>query len=370
MYYATNNGVEKRIESWKIIVPLHNNQRKQFREELISNIKSTIIDEFSGFTAVNAVGSWKSGHQVFDDENLVILVDVPANKSSETAAFFISLKQKLMKELSQEKIYVSKEGENSELLSVNEFLQELGFEIPADQPQSLAQENIEKLVNQSEVLKSRLSYKTLSIERDFESNIIIWEREILGMKLKTTIKDYFPKDAVVLAVDNIETCFREEMYGKTFVIIGDYEFQSYILDKEKRRYVVGSPKEFTKFDQKSKEPLYGPHAWHGTLTTSEFIPVFVEQILVNYIILREIGVPRKEIKLNVGSDGSFQHGGGKVLACPAPIPVKEVQEVIIEKLSKAIAAYETGSIDDIALMQAKALNRFHEKKAMAKAKTI
>ncbi len=68
--------------------------------------------------------------------------------------------------------------------------------------------------------------------------------------------------------------------------------------------------------------------------------------------------------------GSFQHGGGKVLACPAPIPVKEVQEVIIEKLSKAIAAYETGSIDDIALMQAKALNRFHEKKAMAKAKTI
>lgn len=366
MYFTTQNGVEKRIESWKIIIPLRDNEKRHFPEDIIKNTKSSIMDEFSGLTAINVLGSWKSGHQIYNDENIVLLVDVPAKDSKKTSAFFINLKQKLMKELSQKKIYVTKEGENSEILSINEFLQELGFEIPSELPLSFTQDNIEKLVSQSNVLSKRFSYKTLNIERDFNSKTITWEREILGIKIKTSLKDYFPKEAIILSADNIEKCFTKEMFGKTFVIIGDYEYQSYILDKEKRKFVVGTPNDFLKYNIKGKEPLYGPHLWHGSLTTSEFIPIFVEQILVNYIILREIGVSRKSIKMNVGSDGSLQSGGGKLFTCPAAISSKEVQKIIIKYLDKAISLYENGSIDEIALMQAKALNRYNEKIAMTK----
>ena len=146
MYFATQNGVEKRIESWKIIIPLLDNEKRHFPKDVINDIKSSVMDEFSGLTAINVLGSWKSGHQIYNDENIVLIVDVPAKDSKKTSAFFINLKQKLMRELSQEKIYVTKEGENSEILSVNEFLQELGFEIPSELPLSFTQDNIEKLV--------------------------------------------------------------------------------------------------------------------------------------------------------------------------------------------------------------------------------
>jgi hypothetical protein len=270
-----------------------------------------------------------------------------------------------MNDLSQEKIYVTKESDNSELLTINEFLQELGFEIPLDQPQSFTQENVEKLVAQSSVLRNRFSYKTLSIVRDSSSGLIVWEREILGIKVKTTFEDCYPKEAIVVAADQIETCFREEMFGKSFVIVGDYEYQSYILDKEKRRYIVNSPENFTKYNVKNKEPRY-THPWYGSLETAEFIPTFVGQILVNYIVLREAGVPSKDIKINVGSDGSMQTGGGRLSLCPAIIPSEDVQKVILDNLIEAIDKYANGSIDEIALMQAKALNRFNEKSAMMK----
>ena len=169
------------------------------------------------------------------------------------------------------------------------------FLIPLDQPQSFTQENIEKLVAQSSILRNRFSYETLSIVRDSSSDVIVWEREILGIKVKTTFEDCYPKEAVVVAADQIETCFREEMFGKTFVIVGDYEYQSYILDKEKRRYVVNSPEDFTKYNVKNKEPLY-THLWHGSLETAEFIPTFVGQILINYIVLRGLGSPTKTLR--------------------------------------------------------------------------
>lgn len=364
MYYAKNSGVEKRLEAWSLVIPLHDNQGKEFEEKLINNIKSRIIDQFSGMTVINAVGSWKNGQQLFEDKNVILLIDVPSKDSSATTEYFLNLKQQLMKELSQEKIYVTKEGEKSELITRNEFLQELGFEVPANQNQSFTQENIEKLVNQSEIVRNRLSYKTLSIKRNKNLKTIEWEREILGIKIKTNIPDNFPEDAEFIGADNLERCFREEMLGKFFVVVGDYEFQSYILDKEKRGYVVGTPEKFTKFNEKGREPLYGPHPWHGRLKTSEFIPIFVEQILINYIILREIGV--KPIKLNVGSDGSMQWGGGKLLRCPAVIPSKKVQNEILRNIRYAIRQYENGSINEIALKQAKTLNRYNEKKAMLK----
>jgi len=36
MYFTTQNGVEKRIESWKIIIPLLDNEKRHFPKDVIN----------------------------------------------------------------------------------------------------------------------------------------------------------------------------------------------------------------------------------------------------------------------------------------------------------------------------------------------
>ena len=232
MYYPTSNGIEKRIESWKIVVPLFDNEGKRYPKEVIDAIKSKIIGEFGGFSAVNTVGGWESGEQVFYDKNRTIIVDIPVKEHKRAFAFFADLKEELRKELRQEKIYVTYESEASELLSINEFLQELGFETPADQPQLLTQEEINKLGTQSDSLRKRLSYNTLNLERNSELGMIILEREVSGIRISTKIEDNYPANAIVLPADKLETYFKEGIFGRPLVVVGDYEYQSFILDKD------------------------------------------------------------------------------------------------------------------------------------------
>jgi hypothetical protein len=366
MYYLAENGVEKSIETWKIIVPLHDNEKKEFPEEIITSIKTRIVNEFGGLTAINVIGQWQSGEELFTDRNIQMIVDVPVKDHERTTAFFLNFKDKLREELKQHKIYVTFENSASELLSVNEFLKELGFEVIPEQPQSLTQDDVQNLIRQSDKVQKRLGYRTLSLTRDAHLKNIIWEREILGTKLCTRFEDKYPADAVILSADNLEDYFKMDYFGKLLVVVGDYEYQSFILDKERRRYVVGDPASFSKYDKGDLEPLYGPHAWHGTLRTSEFIPTYVEEILINYIILRELGARKERIVINVGSDGSMQSVGRLLLGCPAYIPDKAVQIAIMDGFIRAKNLYENGTIDEIALMQAKVLNRYNEKRALIK----
>lgn len=92
------------------------------------------------------------------------------------------------------------------------------------------------------------------------------------MRISTEIKDEFPKDAVILPADNLEACFEKDVFGKPLVVIGDYEYQSFILDKEKRRQILHL-ESFLRYDKGDKEPcMY--HKWHGALKTSAFISVY------------------------------------------------------------------------------------------------
>jgi hypothetical protein len=364
MYRPTSKGIEKSIESWKVIVPLYDNLGKRFRKEVIDGIKSKILREFGGFSAVYTVGGWKSGEQIFQDKNTTIIVDIPVIEHERASSFFADLKDKLREQLRQEKIYVTCENSATELLSTNEFFQELGFEIPSDQTPQLTQEEISRMVEQSDMVRARAGYKTLSLERNRALGMIAWEREILGIRISTNIEDYYPDDAIVLAADQLETYFQEGTFGKPLVVIGDYEYQSFILDKEKGRCILGESADFSQYDKADMEPLYGPHDWHGLLRTSEFIPTFVGQILINYIILRELGVKQEKIKIVVGSNGSSQSVGSLLLLCPAVIPDETIQKVIIDNFIRAMNLYESGTIDEIALMQAKVMNRYNEKKAI------
>lgn len=364
MYHLAENGIEKSIETWKVIVPLHDNDSREFPEQLINSVRTKVINEFGGLTEINVVGQWQSGEQLFTDRNIQIIVDIPVKNHKRTTAFFLNFKDELRQELRQHKISVTFENEASELLSVNEFLQELGFEINSNQRQSLVQDDIKRLIEQSDKVQTRSGYRTLSLTRNTESKNLVWEREILGTKLCTEIEDNYPNDAVILSADNLEQYFKKDTFGKPLVVIGNYEYQSFILDKEKRRYIIGHPDAFSAYDLGDEEPKFF-HQWHGALRTSQFIVVYVEELLVNYVILKELIAPKERIIINVGSDGSMQSGGGFLLRCPAYIPRKEVQTAILDGLIKAKNLYENGTIDQIALMQAKVLNRYNEKKAIA-----
>ena len=106
MYSATEKGVEKRIESWQINIPLSDNQQKPFPKEIIETIKSKILSKFGGLTSFNVVGNWKSGEKLYIDNNIVIIIDIPVKYHGSASTFFIELKEELMKELRQEKIYI------------------------------------------------------------------------------------------------------------------------------------------------------------------------------------------------------------------------------------------------------------------------
>jgi len=107
MYYATHKGIGKRIESWKIVVPSLDNQKRTFPEAVMDAIKAKIIDEFGGLTTFNVIGYWKSGKQIFADESRVIIVDLPVKDHGRASAFFANLKDVPRKELRQEKIYIT-----------------------------------------------------------------------------------------------------------------------------------------------------------------------------------------------------------------------------------------------------------------------
>lgn len=362
MYYPVSGGVEKKIESWKIIVPLYDNKGKRFRKEIIDAIKMKIVGEFGGFSGINTIGGWESGKRVFYDKSTTIIIDVPVRDHNKASNFFTALKEELRQKLCQEKIYITYESSASELLSINEFLQELEFYTPSDQPLSLTQEEINKLVEQSTNLQLRKSYKTIRLERNIETGTIIWEREILGIHISTKINDEFPQDAVILPADNLENYFEKDIFGKPLVVIGDYEYQTFILAKEKRGYVL-SPESLTRYDKGDEEPHFY-HRWHGALKTSTFISVYIEELLTNYIILREIGGQQEQIKMIVGAEGSLQIGGGAMLHCPAYIPDKEIQKAILDNFIEAKNLYENRTLDEITLMQIKVLNKYNEKKAI------
>ena len=57
-------------------------------------------------------------------------------------------------------------------------------------------------------------------------------------------------------------------------------------------------------------------------------------------------------------------GGDKLLLSPATIPDKNTQKILMKTLRESIDKYEDGTIDRIALMQAKVKNRYNEKKAI------
>src|SRR5947209_5900851 len=105
MYQLGESTVTKRVESWKLIVPLHDNSGIDFDQGLIDSITQGIVDTFPGLTAINCVGHWRSGQQTYQDRNLELIIDVSPTDSGLAEKFFAKYKTDLAEHLQQSKIY-------------------------------------------------------------------------------------------------------------------------------------------------------------------------------------------------------------------------------------------------------------------------
>src|SRR5687768_3078286 len=101
MYELGETTVTKRIESWRLIVPLHDNDGIDFDQALIESITQGIVANFPGLTAINCFGHWRDGQQAYADRNLELIIDVAAADASQAEKFFAKYKADLAIHLRQ-----------------------------------------------------------------------------------------------------------------------------------------------------------------------------------------------------------------------------------------------------------------------------
>lgn len=366
MYSINRTGITKRLETWQLIIPLVDNSGNKFPQTQIDEILENIGVTFPGYTMVNCMGFWKDQTQTYKDENLQVIIDTLPNASADTTSFFSNIKDELCKTLGQEKIYVTKTGDKVELISFKEFFSELGLELETTKNSDEENLNLagQLVANQDFILK-RLAYETVVLQRDLKSKKIIWERKICGIRLRTEFEDNFSPDVILCGADQLNQLGNAIFQNKEIVIVGDYEYQKYFLEKIEYKPIVeaklGSIENDIAFTDQQGNPI----------TTKKFIELFTMTVFSNYMVLREENFQSSEIKINVGKDGSMQIGENKIngnylFHCPAIIKSKEVQELILVCLNQAISLYENNQLDTIALLQTKARTKYVKNRAMVR----
>jgi len=363
MYSITEGGIIKRLETWKIIIPKHNNEGVNFPPEKIEEVFEYISLNYPGFTIVNCIGYWKDQVQIYTDKNYQIIVDTLSSNSSESSQFFSRLKTKLAGDFKQEKIYVTKTNDKEELLSFVEFFEEVGLHISNEIYDNEKSISIAKeIISSREFIVNRLGYETVVLRKDSSKNKIVWERKLCGLRLRSEFEDNVPDGAVLIGADQIEKLGAAIFKGDNIVIVGNYEFQHYILDKFRYRPLVeaklGEIKNDISFRDREGNPI----------DTKKFIELFSMSVFCNYLALREENYYSNEIKINVGKDGSMQIGesemnGNCLMHTPATISDKRVQVEVIRCVETAVKLFEENKLNPIALLQAKARNNYIKNRA-------
>lgn len=365
MYKVTDAGVLKAVESWCVTIPLYDNDGKPFGESIVDNILREILLSYPGFSITNIKGYWRGSDRTYIDKNYQVVIDTVPDNLSDSSAFFASLKKDLQERLLQEKIYVTKQDSKQELLSFIEFFNEIGVQIASHNVNKEASKIAKQLVNNIDFVLQRLGYETTLLRRDHKLKKIIWERKLCGIKIKSEFDDTYP-DVKIIAADQFIEIGDAMLRESPFVLIGTYEFQSYILEKRNHHNL-------TEVDSTALGVFKNPYSTSQSgepLSVIAFIELFTMSVFVNCLILREEGFLPREIRANVGCDGSLQQGdseiGNILLHCPAVIPDKIVQNEIIRCLDIALNNYELGTLNPIALLQAKAKNSYVLKRAVVR----
>ncbi len=129
-YIASKNGVIKVVETWQMIVPMQERQKKPFPKEIRDVIRADVLRVFSGDTEVEVVGSWKQDQRIDIEENIRIEVDVYTEDHDKAEAYMAEAKKVLASSLKQDKIYVTFSLSRFEFLLPEEFRSDLGLTIP------------------------------------------------------------------------------------------------------------------------------------------------------------------------------------------------------------------------------------------------
>ncbi len=307
MYSINKSGVTKKLETWTLIIPLKDNDGNEFPKGQIDEILDNIIQTYPGFTIVSCVGYWKDQKEIYKDQNHQIIIDTLPSDTDASAAFFSKKKEELSKSLKQEKIYVTKSGAKEELLSFNEFFSELGLEI--ENHSNSIEDNMrlaEQIVSSQDFILKRYGYETLVLQRNPINNKIIWERKICGIRVKSEFEYELPDDFILCGADQIDLLGDAIFGNKQIVIIGNYEYQKYILEKFSYRPLVEA-----KLDGISNDTVFLDQQGEK-INTKKFIELFTMSVFCNYMALRDENYLSKDISINVGEDGAMQIAESKV----------------------------------------------------------
>lgn len=365
MYLINKTGIIKKLESWQLIIPLIDNFGKRFSQSLIDEILENIAVTFPGYTVINCLGFWKEEKQTYKDDNLQVIIDTLPSSNADTSLFFSNLKNELCKTLGQEKIYVTKTGNKEELISFNEFFTELGLELQVTNNTNDNFKLAEQIVNNQNFILERLAYETLVLQRDLDNKKIIWERKICGIRLKSEFDDNLPSNSILCGADQLDQLGNAIFKNQEIIIVGDYEYQKYFLEKISYKPLINAELNGLKNDLAFADQKGNP------IKTKKFIELFTMTVFSNYMVLREENFQASEIKINVGKDGSMQIGENKIngnylFHCPAVIERKEVQNIILDCLNQVISKYENNELDPIALLQTKARTKYVKNRAMVR----
>jgi hypothetical protein len=365
MYQVGQASVRKAIESWKLIVPLHDNNGVEFDEKLIESIKNGIVSNYPGLTSISCVGQWKDGNQVYKDRNLELIIDAAPIAPNETEAFFTRYKVELQKQLNQSKIYLVRETNKSEVITFDEFFGEVGLVVDPNLEENDKRRIASDACANVDVLIRRMGYETTALKRDRELGVIIWERYIAGFKLRTEIHDDFPLDATIVAADRIDHHADALVKLNNTIVVGDWEYQSFILSRVPfTPFVpvnVPESSQASRFLNQKSEPI----------SVQRFIEEMTMLVMCGIMALRDEGFFPADISLTVGSDGAMQwtkgDRGNIVFYNPAQITDRNVQQEIIRCLKVAIADLEQGNCPRAAIQQAKAMHKYIFKRGAIRA---
>lgn len=304
MYTITDAGVLKQVETWQVIIPLHDNDGIAFDRATVDGILLDITLTYPGLTAISCTGYWRGKDKVYVDENLQLLIDAMPISAADSSAFFGGLKARLQQRLRQEKIYITKESSKQELLSFDEFLTEVGID-PTVHGDAITKRNLaSRMASRVDFVLQRLGYETITLRRDPTAKTILWERRICGLTIQSVFPDPYPPEILLVAADQIERLATLLGSGDSFAVVGHYEYQFFAIDKYPFRPLVRST-----LEAKPEFRIITYIAPDGApLTVQAFVEHFTMSIAANVLALRDHGFLPSEIKVSVGSDGSLQIG--------------------------------------------------------------
>jgi hypothetical protein len=365
MYTVTDAGVLKTVEAWSVVLPLHDNDGEPFSPDIVDSVLAEILLSYPGFSIANTLGYWKGADQTFVDRNYQVLIDVVPDISADSSSFFTKLKGSLQKRLKQEKIYVTRQDAKQELLSFEEFFSEVGVQVSKADIAVEAANVAKRMALNIDFLLQRLGYETLVIRLDEPRDIIIWERRICGITIRSELSNPYPAGLMIIAADQFAQLGKALLSGAPFVLIGTYEYLTHVLSRQPQRLVEPRGLDWAQYpDPYTFSPSGEP------LSAKRFVEDFTASVVTNCLILREEGFLAREIKVNVGSDGSMQHASSLsrslVMHCPAVIPHKELQLEVMRCLRATLERLDNDSAGNTALMQAKAKNNYVLKRAIVR----